>query len=144
MMALVFHTAASMALFGGCALPERDRRASYATNVEGTWRAHVPGMKVIVPSNPADAGGLMLSAIEDEEPVLYMEHKLLADYWIDYLADDGRTNLHYDIPEAGIRGEVPKSWKRIPLGEAKVLCDGEHLTIVSVGVSVHRRRSTKS
>jgi pyruvate dehydrogenase E1 component beta subunit len=102
------------------------------------WLAHVPGMKVVVPSNPADAGGLMLSAIEDEGPVLYMEHKLLADYWIDYLADGGRTNLDYDIPEAGIRGEVPKSWEPIPLGKAKVLCDGEHLTIVSVGVSVHR------
>ncbi len=41
------------------------------------WLAQVPGMKVVVPSNPADAGGLMLSAIEDEGPVVFMEHKLL-------------------------------------------------------------------
>lgn len=102
------------------------------------WLAQVPGLKVVVPSNPADAGGLMLSAIEDEGPVLFMEHKLLADYWIDYLADGGRSNLDYDIPEAGIRGEVPKHWEPTPLGEAKVTRDGEHLTIVSVGVSVHR------
>jgi pyruvate dehydrogenase E1 component beta subunit len=102
------------------------------------WLAQVPGMKVVVPSNPADAGGLMLSAIEDEGPVVYLEHKLLADYWIDGLADGGRTNLDYDIPEAGLRGEVPRTWEPIPIGEANVLRDGEDLTMVSVGVSVHR------
>jgi pyruvate dehydrogenase E1 component beta subunit len=102
------------------------------------WLAQVPGLKVVVPSNPADAGGLMLSAIEDEGPVLYMEHKLLADYWIDAVADAGRTNLEYDIPEAGARGEVPKAWEPIPIGKAKVLRDGDDLTMVSVGVSVHR------
>jgi pyruvate dehydrogenase E1 component beta subunit len=102
------------------------------------WLAQVPGMKVVVPSNPADAGGLMLSAIEDEGPVIYMEHKLLADYWLDYLADGGRSNLDYDIPAAGLRGEVPGTWEPIPIGEAKVLRDGEDLTMVSVGVSVHR------
>jgi len=102
------------------------------------WLAQVPGLKVVVPSNPADAGGLMLSALEDEGPVLFMEHKLLADYWIDALADAGRTKLDYDIPEAGARGEVPKTWEPIPIGEAKVLRDGEDLTMVSVGVSVHR------
>ena len=53
----------------------------------------------------------MLSAIQDEGPVIYMEHKLLADYWIDAVADGGRTNLDYDIPEAGARGEVPKTWR---------------------------------
>jgi pyruvate dehydrogenase E1 component beta subunit len=102
------------------------------------WLAQVPGLKVVVPSNPADAGGLLLSAIEDEGPVVYMEHKLLADYWIDAVADGGRTNLEYDIPEAGARGEVPNVWEPIPMGKAKVLRDGDDLTMVSVGVSVHR------
>lgn len=102
------------------------------------WLAQVPGMKVVVPSNPADAGGLMLSAIQDEGPVIYLEHKLLADYWIDGLADGGRTNLDYDIPEAGAFGEVPKTWEPIPIGKAKVLREGDDLTMVSVGVSVHR------
>jgi pyruvate/2-oxoglutarate/acetoin dehydrogenase E1 component len=102
------------------------------------WLAHVPGMKVVVPSNPADAGGLMLSAIEDEGPVVFMEHKLLADYWVDGVADGGRTNFDYDIPEAGARGEVPKTWEPIPIGETKELRGGDHLTIVSLGVSVHR------
>ncbi len=102
------------------------------------WLAQIPGLKVVVPSNPADAGGLMLSAIQDEGPVIYLEHKLLADYWIDGLADGGRTNLDYDIPEAGARGEVPRTWEPIPIGEAKVLRDGGDLTMVSAGVSVHR------
>lgn len=102
------------------------------------WLAQIPGLKVVVPSNPADAGGLMLSAIEDEGPVIFMEHKLLADYMIDVVADAGRTGLDYDIPEAGIRGEVPKAWEPIPIGEAQTLREGEDLTMVSVGVSVHR------
>jgi pyruvate dehydrogenase E1 component beta subunit len=102
------------------------------------WLAQIPGLKVVVPSNPADAGGLMLSAIQDEGPVVYLEHKLLADYWIDGLADGGRTNLDYDIPEAGARGEVPRTWEPIPIGEAKILRDGGDLTMVSAGVSVHR------
>jgi pyruvate/2-oxoglutarate/acetoin dehydrogenase E1 component len=102
------------------------------------WLAQVPGLRVVVPSNPADAGGLMLAALEDEAPVLFMEHKLLADYWIDYLADGGRTNLDYDIPEAGIRGEVPDAWEPIPIGKAKALRQGDDLTIVSLGVSAHR------
>ena len=46
--------------------------------------AHIPGLTVVVPSTPADVGGLMLSAIELEGPVIYLEHKLLADYWLDY------------------------------------------------------------
>jgi pyruvate dehydrogenase E1 component beta subunit len=102
------------------------------------WLAQIPGLKVVVPSNPADAGGLMLSAIEDEGPVAFLEHKLLADYMIDVVADAGRTGLDYDIPEAGIRGEVPKAWEPIRIGEATTLREGNDLTMVSVGVSVHR------
>ncbi len=100
--------------------------------------AQVPGMKVVVPSNPADAGALMLSAIEDEAPVLFMEHKLLADYWLDYLADGGRTGLDYQVPEAGARGVVPDTWGSIPIPAAQVLRAGRDLTMVGVGVAVHR------
>ena len=100
--------------------------------------AQVPGMKVVVPSNPADAGGLMLSAIEDEGPVLYMEHKLLADYWVDTVADAGRTGLDYDIPEAGAAGDVPDVWAPTPIGRAAVVRDGGDVTMVAVGVAVHR------
>ena len=102
------------------------------------WLAQVPGMKVVVPSNPADAGGLMLSAIEDEGPVVFMEHKLLADYWLEYLADGGRTGLNYDIPEDGARGQVPDAWTPVPIGRAKVVREGNDLTMVAVGVALHR------
>ena len=100
--------------------------------------AQVPGMKVVVPSNPADAAGLMLSAIEDAGPVIFMEHKLLADYWLDYLADGGRTNLDYDIPRAGASGPVPDSWTPTPIGKAVVVREGGDITMVSVGVGLHR------
>ncbi|KPK17796.1 MAG: pyruvate dehydrogenase [Myxococcales bacterium SG8_38] len=100
--------------------------------------AQVPGMKVVVPSNPADAGGLMLSAIEDDGPVVFMEHKLLADYWLDYLADGGRMNLDYDIPEEGAFGPVPDVWQPTPIGEAKIVREGGDLTMAAVGVGLHR------
>lgn len=100
--------------------------------------AQVPGMKLVVPSNPADAGGLMLSALEDEGPVIFLEHKLLSDYWLDYLADGGRTNLDYDIPRAGAVGPVPDSWEPTPIGKAKVVRQGKDITMVSLGVALHR------
>jgi pyruvate/2-oxoglutarate/acetoin dehydrogenase E1 component len=102
------------------------------------WLAHIPGLSVVVPSNPADAGGLMLAAIKADEPVVFFEHKLLADYWRDYLGSGGRENLDYDVPSAGEQGPVPKYWKPIPLGTAAVLREGSDLTMVSLGVGVHR------
>ena len=52
------------------------------------WLAHIPGVKVVVPSTPADAGGMLLAALDDDGPVIYLEHKLLADYWLDYCNQD--------------------------------------------------------
>ncbi len=66
--------------------------------------AHIPGLTVVVPSNPADAGGLMLAAIEHPGPVIYLEHKLLSDYWLDYLGTGGRKTVHFDVPPAGEHG----------------------------------------
>lgn len=71
--------------------------------------AHIPGLKVVAPSNPFDAKGLLISAIEDDNPVIYLEHR-----W-----------LH------GIFGEVPKEMYRIPIGKAKILKEGKDITIVS-------------
>jgi pyruvate/2-oxoglutarate/acetoin dehydrogenase E1 component len=102
------------------------------------WLAHIPGLAVVVPSTPADAGRLMLAAIEYEEPVIYLEHKLLADYWLDSLGAGGRETVHYDVPADGAHGPVPKEWETLPLGQAISRRDGADLTIVSVGVSVHR------
>ena len=102
------------------------------------WLAHIPGLAVVVPSNPADAGGLMLGALADGGPVVYLEHKLLADYWRDYLGSGVRSTVTYDVPSAGEQGPVPDTWVPIPLGRAATRREGTDLTIVSVGVGVHR------
>jgi len=100
--------------------------------------AHIPGLTVVVPSTPADAGGLMISAIEHEGPVIYLEHKLLADYWLDYLGAGGRDTVQYDVPQQGARGPVPDQWQSVPIGKAIVRRDGTDITIAGVGVTVHR------
>jgi pyruvate dehydrogenase E1 component beta subunit len=78
------------------------------------WLAHIPGLSVVVPSTPADAGGLMLSALEHPGPVVYLEHKLLADYWLDSLGAGGRKTVEYDVPPAGEHGPVPGTGNRFP------------------------------
>lgn len=102
------------------------------------WLAHIPGLQIVIPSNPADAGGLMLSALQSPHPVIYLEHKLLAAYWRDYLGSGGRRTVHYDIPEEGAEGEIPDNWTPIPFGSASICRSGKDLTLVSVGVGVHR------
>lgn len=102
------------------------------------WLAHVPGLAVVVPSTPADAGALMLTALEHPGPVVYLEHKLLADYWLDYLGGGSRKTVTFDVPEVGARGPVPDRWETLPLGKAAVRREGSDLTVVSVGVGVHR------
>jgi pyruvate dehydrogenase E1 component beta subunit len=102
------------------------------------WLAHIPGLSVVVPSTPADAGGLMLAAIEHESPVVYLEHKLLADYWLDNMGIGGRETVHFDVPRDGAYGPVPKEWTPVPIGQAISRREGKDLTMVSVGVGVHR------
>ncbi|NNE69974.1 MAG: dehydrogenase [Rhodothermales bacterium] len=79
------------------------------------WFCHVPGLKVVIPSTPADAKGLLLSAIDDPNPVLFFEHKLLY-----------RQK----------RGDVPTGAVRVPLGKAAVVREGSDATIVSWGLGV--------
>jgi len=102
------------------------------------WLGHIPGLKVIVPSTPADAGGLMLAALEHDGPVVFMEHKLLSEFWRYYLGSGGRTTVEYDVPPDGTHGPVPHKWLALPFGKAKVCCAGDDVTIISVGVGVHR------
>jgi pyruvate dehydrogenase E1 component beta subunit len=102
------------------------------------WLAHIPGLSVVVPSTPADAGGLLLGALEDGGPVVYLEHKLLAEDWLDYMGAGGRSTVSFDVPAAGARGPVPDSWQPLPLGEAATRREGNDLAIVGVGVAVHR------
>ena len=102
------------------------------------WLAHIPGLTVVVPSIPADAGGLILSSIEHEGPVIYLEHKLLADYWLDYLGAGGRKTVSYDVPKQGAEGHVPDRWEPVPIGKASTRREGTDITMLGVGVSVHR------
>jgi pyruvate dehydrogenase E1 component beta subunit len=102
------------------------------------WLAHIPGVSVVIPSTPADAGGLLLGALEHDGPVVFLEHKLLAEDWLDYLGAGGRSTVSYDVPAAGARGPVPDIWEALPLGKASTRREGGDLTVVGVGVAVHR------
>ncbi|CAH1657337.1 MAG: alpha-ketoacid dehydrogenase subunit beta [Chelatococcus sp.] len=77
---------------------------------------HVPGLKVVCPSNAYDAKGLLIQAIRDDDPVIFCEHK----------------NLY------GLEWDVPAESYAIPFGEANVMREGEDVTIVSYGLTVHR------
>jgi pyruvate dehydrogenase E1 component beta subunit len=76
---------------------------------------HIPGLKTVVPSTPYDAKGLLSSAIRDNDPVIFFEHKLLYD----------------------MEGEVPEDNYTIPLGKAEVKREGKDATIITVGRMVH-------
>lgn len=102
------------------------------------WLAHIPGLTVLVPSTPADAGGLMLAALQHDGPVVFLEHKLLSETWLEFLGSGARRTVQYDVPVEGARGPVPKKWEPLPVGEASQRREGDDVTIVSVGVGVHR------
>lgn len=84
--------------------------ATHSQSFESFY-AHVPGLKVITPSNPADAKGLLKSAIRDEDPVVFLESEKMY----------------------GDKGEVPEGEYLIPIGTANVKRKGQHVTIVSFG-----------
>ena len=101
------------------------------------WLAHIPGLSVAVPSNPADAGALMLSSLRANSPIVFMEHKLLTEPWLDYLGTGGRRNVSFDTPDRGTHGSVPKRWDPMPFGQAAWHGGGGDLCIVSIGHAVH-------
>jgi pyruvate dehydrogenase E1 component beta subunit len=87
--------------------------------------AHMPGLKVVVPSNAYDAKGLMTQAIRDDNPVLFMYHKgIMGLPWMAYL--EGSTT------------EVPEAPYTLPFGQAKVVRAGTDLTIVSLSQMLHK------
>ena len=102
------------------------------------WLAHIPGLTVLVPSTPADAGGLMTAALQQDGPVIFLEHKLLSETWLEFLGSGGRSTVQYDVPDKGKKGTVPKNWEPIKIGEATFHRTGSDVTIISVGLGVHR------
>ncbi|MGP0110921.1 MAG: alpha-ketoacid dehydrogenase subunit beta [Acidimicrobiales bacterium] len=101
--------------------------------------AAYPNINVVCPSTPADAAGLMLTAVETDEVVVFLEHQLLSEQWIDYLAGGSRSTVDFDhlIPADGAQGEVPLPLERVPLGRAAVRREGSDVALISLGVGVH-------
>jgi pyruvate dehydrogenase E1 component beta subunit len=100
--------------------------------------AGVPGLSVVVPSTPADAAGLMLAALADPGPVVYLEHKLLSSAWLDVVGGSRRARQELDVPADGAEGEVGDPPEPVPLGRAALRRPGRDLVMVGVGVGVHR------
>ena len=94
--------------------------------------AHHRGLKTVIPSNPYDAKGLLISAIEDDDPVIFLEPKRLYN---------GPFNGHHDQPVTPWTehptGEVPDGHYTIPLSKASVVRPGEGVTVLTYGTMVH-------
>lgn len=95
---------------GGVKTPEL-----HADSLEGLF-LQTPGVKVVIPSNPYDAKGLLISAIRDNDPVIFLEHMKLY---------------------RSFRGEVPEGEYTIPLGKANVVREGTDVTVITYGAMVH-------
>ena len=102
------------------------------------WLAHIPGLTIIVPCTPADAGGLILAALQHEGPTIFLEPKLLSESWLEFMGSGGRTTVQYEVPDEGTRGPVPQKWEPLPIGKAVLRRNGNDVSIISVGVGVHR------
>ena len=93
---------------------------------------HVAGLKVVVPSNPYDAKGLLIAAIEDPDPVVFFEPKRIYN---------GPFDGHHDRPVTPwakrAEAEVPDGHYTVPLGQAKVVREGAELTVLAYGTMVH-------
>jgi pyruvate/2-oxoglutarate/acetoin dehydrogenase E1 component len=121
----IFNQAAKFRyMFGGKAVTPVVIRTMYGAGLRAAAQhsqalypvfTHIPGLKVVVPSSPYDAKGLLLAAIRDDDPVMFFEHKALYD----------------------MTGPVPEESYTIPFGEAAVVREGSDVTIVTLGRMVH-------
>jgi 2-oxoisovalerate dehydrogenase E1 component beta subunit len=93
---------------------------------------HVAGLKVVIPSNPYDAKGLLISAIEDDDPVMFFEPKRLYNGPF-----DGRPEQAVTPWAKHPLSEVPEGYYNVPLGKAKTVREGRDLTILAYGAMVH-------
>ena len=94
--------------------------------------AHVAGIKTVIPSSPYDAKGLLIAAIEDDDPVIFLEPKRIYN---------GPFNGHHDQPvqpwSKFAESDVPDGHYTIPLGKANVVREGKDVTLVTYGTMVH-------
>lgn len=93
----------------------RAAASQHSQSLEG-WLVHVPGLKVVMPSTPYDAKGLLRSAIRDPDPVVFIEHKMTYN----------------------LKGPVPEGEYEVPLGVADVKRDGRDVTVIAYSFQVHR------
>ncbi len=115
---IVNHAAKIYYMFGGqCPIPlvirtpgggGQQLAATHSQNLE-VWFAHIPGLKVVAPSTPADAKGLLRTAVRDNNPVIFLENLALYN----------------------VKAEVPSGDYLVPFGEAKVTKEGKDLTVIS-------------
>src|SRR4051812_42425287 len=121
----IFNQAAKFRyMFGGKAVTPMVIRTMFGAGIRAASQhsqalypifTHIPGLKVVVPSNPYDAKGLLTQAIRDDDPVIFLEHKVL------YTAE----------------GDVPEEPYAIPFAEANIVREGSDVTIVALGRMVH-------
>src|ERR1700750_878314 len=117
----IFNQAAKFRyMFGGKAETPMVVRTMYGAGIRAASQhsqalypifTHIPGLKVVLPSNPYDAKGLLIQAIRDDDPVIFLEHKVLYT----------------------LEGDVPEESYTIPFGEASVVRDGSDVTVVGLG-----------
>jgi pyruvate dehydrogenase E1 component beta subunit len=115
---IVNHAAKIYYMFGGqCPIPlvirtpgggGQQLAATHSQNLE-VWFAHVPGLKVVAPSTPADARGMLRTAVRDNNPIIFLENLALYN----------------------VKGDVPDGDYSVPFGQAKVTKEGKDLTVVS-------------
>jgi pyruvate dehydrogenase E1 component beta subunit len=117
----IFNQAAKFKyMFGGKARTPMVIRTMYGAGIRAASQhsqslyplfTHIPGLKVVVPSTPYDAKGLMISSIRDDDPVIFFENKVLY----------------------AVEGDVPEEPYTIPFGEAEIVREGEDVTVVAIG-----------
>src|ERR687886_1406818 len=121
----IFNQAAKFRyMFGGKAVTPMVIRTMFGAGIRAASQhsqalypifTHIPGLKVVVPSNPYDAKGLLIQAIRDDDPVIFLEHKALYT----------------------VEGDVPEEPYAIPFGEADIVREGGDVTVVALGRMVH-------
>jgi 2-oxoisovalerate dehydrogenase E1 component beta subunit len=104
---------------------------THSQSPEGIF-THVSGIKTVMPSNPYDAKGLLIAAIESDDPVVFFEPKRIYNGPFD--GDPEKPGVSWS---AHPKGEVPEGYYTVPLGTAEVVVEGEELTIITYGTLVH-------